>query len=322
MIKLSLLEKLKILLNITKSSKLFIALIIFLIFFAYILLTTNKKNKKTSKSIFILIYTFILLFIVITYHSSLGKMFDYLMNNLFIIFYFPNLAAYLAAIILTNIIIWISVFNFKTTRFIKNINITIFCLLNYLLALILNVITAEKLDVFTTQSVYGSKNALALIQLSSLIFITWLIFLIIYKIYIFFIKKEYKQPIKKVVVQKRIRKLPDSITETTIPKVIRLTTNSNNYLNANVTNYNKINEIEKTLTIDDYKLILNILKDQKGTKQDEQILEDKLSLALKKENFYVEPEIIKTKETTLENKESYQKEQTIFEELKQLYNIN
>ncbi len=290
--KLSLLEKLQILLKVSKNSKLFIVLIIFLIFLAYILFSTNKKNKKTTKSIFVLIYTFIFLFIVITYHSSFGKMFDYLMNNLFIIFYFPNLAIYLVAIIITNVIVWKSVFSEKIVKFIKYLNITIFCILNYLLALILSVITSNNLDIYTVSSVYSNKNALGLIELSSTIFVVWVVFLIVYKIYFTYLNKG-----KKVLME---RKLPDNIRETSIPSSVRYVKNKN----YNIKNTLEVEKIEKTLTLEDYKLLLNMLKEK-----------EKVDL-FTHNDFYNEPEIIETK-----NIESV-KEQSIFEELKALYDIN
>lgn len=324
MTDLSLLDKMKILLQTTKSSKLFIVLIIFLIFFAYILFTTNKKNKKTSKSIFALVYTFIFLFIIILYHSSLGKMFDYLMNNVFVLIYFPNLAVYLTAIIITNIIVLISVFNFKTTKFIKNLNISIYIILNYLLALILSVIAKEKLDVFTTSSVYGNKNALGLIELSSTIFIIWIIFLVVYKIFLYYVRKDYKQP-KKIVVRKSVKKLPPHITETSAPSINKEYRPKNVLETANIINSKEVAEIENTLTLEDYRTVLRILKEGRSNSNEESSLSTKLNNKLNKEDFYIEPEIIATKtisSTNLfnEEKEETKKEQSIFDELMQLYN--
>ena len=308
MTKLSLLDKLKIFFEVSKSSKLFIAIIVFLIFFSYILLTTNKKNKKTSKTFFILIYLFIFLFVVITYHASLGKMFDYLMNNLFIIIYFPNLAVYFAAIIITNIIILFSIFNFKTTKLIKNINIFVYGLLNYLLALLLNVIITKKLDIFTIQSVYSNKQALGLIELSSNIFILWLIFLIVYKVFLTYLKKNSKN--KNAVKQKKPT-IMDNIKETTLPANVKI-----------INNKPKDDNYDNILTLNDYKLLLEILKENKEKTNKEASLENKLNKALNK-NYYTEPKIIKTKEITQEEiyNDAFLKEQSIFEELQKLYNI-
>ena len=324
--KLSLLDKIKILFEVSKSSKLFLLLIIFLIFFAYILFTTNKKNKKTSKTIFILIYTFIFLFILIAYHSSLPKVFDYFMNNLFIAIYFPNMAIYFGAIIVANIIILISIFNFKTTGFIKKINIVVYCILNYLLALILSIVKTQELDIFTMESIYDNKNVLGLVELSSSIFIVWLIFLLVYKVFLHYTRNglNNKKKDEKTV-----------ISNVQVPSMIKL----EHKLDTK--------KLDKTLTLDDYKLLLSILKENRKNSEEE-VLKEKLDKALKDENFYLEPEIVETKNILTDsskmqskdkddnkdkdtdnkekdnkekdNKESLRKkEQSIFDELLNLY---
>ena len=136
MTQTTILEKFKIVFEISKSSNLFIAVIAFIILFAIVALTTNKQNAKRGKKIYGLVYATILVAILIFYYDSLGQMFDYMMNNFFIAVYFPNVAIYLAALIIANIILYISIFNYKVSKLIKNINITVYCVLNYLLILI------------------------------------------------------------------------------------------------------------------------------------------------------------------------------------------
>lgn len=217
MTKTSFMDKLNIILEVSKSSKLFIAVIAIIVVLAVLAITVNKKNAKYTKNIYVLVYAFILIAIFAGYSSSLGKMFDYMMNNFFIAIYFPNIAIYLAAIITTNIILLVSIFNKKITKIIKNINVVMFSIMNYLLVLILSIIHKEKLDVFTQTSIYGNKNVQALIELSSTVFMVWMAFLIIYKIVRLYQQKTnpyYEKPeIHKVVVEKKTRVLPNNIKE-------------------------------------------------------------------------------------------------------------
>ena len=182
MAKMSFIDKLGILFKIIASSKIYIIIFLVLLLIGYILTSRNRKKDKTLKRICLLIYIIVLGIIIYKHRTNLGNMFDYMMNNFFIAVYFPNLAIYLAAIIITNIIMWISVFNNKIPRFIRNINVTIYCSMTYLLILTLNIIKENNLDVFTQSSVYGNKTAQALIELSSTIFVIWIIFLILYKL--------------------------------------------------------------------------------------------------------------------------------------------
>ena len=82
--------------------------------------------------------------------KSLNKVFDYLMENLFLVFLFPNYAFYFLEIVITNIIIWLSLFHYKTSDAIKRLNIIVYLLMNYFLMLLLSVVDSNKLDIFSS----------------------------------------------------------------------------------------------------------------------------------------------------------------------------
>ena len=241
MSKLSLLDKLKVLSDVTSSSGLFIVAIVILIALAALLITTNTKTKKISRFVCIAIYGAIIIVSILFYREELFELFDYMMNNFFIAIYFPNLAIYFAAIVTTNIILWISIFNRKITKWIRTINTIIFCFIHYLLVLIINIITTNKLDAFDQTSIYENQEALALIELSSTIFVVWILFLIIYKIIRIYqdnqeinpkeelenslLEKEIRKELPKEPIIKTEtiikRKLPDSIKKTEVPSIIQ-----------------------------------------------------------------------------------------------------
>lgn len=215
MAKMSFIDKIGILFEMIASSKMYIIIFLVLLLIGYILTSRNRKKDKILKRICLIIYIIVFGIIIYTYRNNLGNMFDYMMNNFFIAVYFPNLAIYLAAIITTNIIMWISVFNNKIPRFIRNINVTIYCSMTYLMILTLNIIKVNNLDVFTQSSVYGNKNAQALIELSSTIFVVWIAFLILYKLIkpIF-----YKQPQKSSeIVKQQVQVVEQKVMTPLIP---------------------------------------------------------------------------------------------------------
>ena len=220
MSKLTLWKKLAIFWQVSKSSYLFLIVLAVLLILGFIFLTTNKRNVKRRKLAYIISSAIILVLMVVFYHGSLANIFDYMMNNLFIAIYFPNLAIYFAAIIIMNIILWVSLFSFKTSGIIKKVNVVIYILMNYLLALLISVINSNKLDVFNQTSIYGNNDARALIELSSFVFVIWVIFLAIYKLILIYLRKDYKPKVKKVIVKKTVRKLPDNFIPTTTPEYI------------------------------------------------------------------------------------------------------
>ncbi len=197
MTDISFADKINVVVKLTEANYLYLIAIGLLLFVGLLFLTTNKKTKKESKKTFSIIYLIIIAMILIKYFASLSTMLDYLMDNVFVIFYFPNIAIYLIMIIITNIITLISIFSEKEKTPIKFINTTIFIFIHYLLVMILGVISDKNIDVFKQTAIYSNKNIHSLIELSSNIFIIWIFFLIIYKLisnYLEISKK--KAPIK------------------------------------------------------------------------------------------------------------------------------
>lgn len=292
--QLSFSEKLKVLVDVSSSSGICIASIFLLLFMAFLFLTTTKKNEKSSKKFYLTIYLILILVMLGIYSSSITDMFDYMMNNFFIAVYFPNLAIYLAAIVATNIILWVTIFNFKEDKLLKIINTIIYCMIHYLLILILNIVNSNSLNVFDQTSVYSNRDALALIGLSSTIFIVWIIFLIIYKMIRRRQKSHEKIPVRVRNVIRYRKKLPDSISTTSIPSVIqgnlskretssdvdlinfyqqqnslleqqyqsvlREKEEQNNLYQRKQKEQELLHQYESMLTLEDYKIVLDLLK--------------------------------------------------------------
>ena len=269
MSKLSFTDKINVFLEVSKSSNLFLILIIILLILGIVFMTTNKKTEARNKNIYLSVCIFILVFLIISYHSSIAKMFDYMMNNFFIAVYFPNIAIYAAALVITNVILWISIFNYKTSNIIKKLNVVIYLILNYLFALILSIINKNNLDVFDQASLYGNQNATALIELSSLVFMIWIIFLVFYKIILIYLKKEYIPPVKKVI--RRVKMLPVNYNPIEIPDMVYSDKPKEVTKDDNITK----NIYDQLFTLEDYKILLQLLKEKQQKKN--QVTEEKLT---------------------------------------------
>lgn len=263
MSKMSFLEKIDILFKMSKTSYIYLLVVFILIVLGIIFSTTNKRTVNRNKKIYLGISIFTLVSMLLIFHTPLSKIFDYMMNNLFIAIYFPNLAIYLAALIITNIIVWISIFNFKTSDSIRKLNTIIYVLMNYLLFLILSIIKKNNLDVFTQNSVYSNKKATALIELSSLIFVVWIIFLITYKIILIYLKKDYKPKVKKVIVKKEVKQLPENYEPKETPSRLygRLPKEKEKIIT--IKEIEQVKAYEDSLTLADYKLLSKLLKQKK-----------------------------------------------------------
>ncbi len=328
---LSILENLNIIKDIMFSSSIYLILLIIGCMIILFISTTNKINVKFKRKIYILSYIGIFLTIGIIYYKDLANMLDYLMNNLFIIFYFPNLACYLTAIVVTNIILCTTTLNGKESRTVKIVNSTIFVIIHYLLILLLVVIKDNKLNVFSQKSIYSNEKALAIITLSSIIFITWIVFTVIYKLVRQIIYKRKGIELNQVVVYSNeetskvesdspIRSIEApafiSIPYTPKPAITPTITAAEPvvipldrkpvYQKPNIVLEKPIEEktkpqkskellaYEETLTLEDYKLLLSLLKAEKE-KMKEQVrdvvIDDKEESNEKRQNNTVQSKL-------------------------------
>ena len=306
MSKLSLLDKLSLFIDVAKDSLWSVLILLILIVLVYLFSKTDKKTMKRNKIIYIGFSLLVLILLFIFYFPSIGKIFDNMMNNLFIVIYFPNLAVYFAAIIATSIILWISLFNYKTSQIIKRVNLVMYLIINYLFALVLYTINNNKLDIFNTESIYTNKQATALIELTSILFVIWIIFLVVYKLVLIYLRRDYRPQVKKVLVKKEVKKLPENYINIEVPNMVygnisKPKKEEKNYTytnapsmvygNVKVKPYieieapkvvygtipkkysidNKTKVYEDMLTLEDYKLLLKLLKEQKTKKTKKEV---------------------------------------------------
>ena len=130
MSKMSLTDKIGVLIEASKNFN-FAILIIILLFLGFTFINSNKKNKTRTKYVYLVSSVFIIVAFAMTYHASLANLFDYMMDNFFIAVYFPNLAIYAFALLITNVILLVSIFNYKISKIIKCINVVVYLLMNY-----------------------------------------------------------------------------------------------------------------------------------------------------------------------------------------------
>ena len=249
--------------GIISSSSLNIILIIVFIILGYLLIKTDNKYNTYKKYGLIGVIIFIL-GVLIYYNNGLFKTLDYLANNLFMIFYFPNLLAYIIGLIVLNIIVFKTITNKRTDKLLKIVNTIVYLIIMYMSLLLMGIISKSKLNVLALDDIYKNTKALSLIRLSSIIFIVWLLFIILYKVYLNYLnKKELTLPAYSRVEKKekpnyqvKARNLPDYIKEIDYPKTVE-----RDYKEYSIGE--EAMEIEKKLTLDDYKLLVKLLLDHK-----------------------------------------------------------
>ncbi len=181
MLQLTLLEKLKILFDLILASPFFIFLLIFTILVFIILLDSKNYKKRQVQKYILGIYLLVFIAVIIKHHSSFLSVVDYLINNVFVIFYFPNIAVYATMIIIINIIMLKSIFSNKD-KIIRTVNMASYSIIMYLMLLIIYTITTESIDVYNEVSLYSNTTILSLVELSNILFLIWIILILLNKL--------------------------------------------------------------------------------------------------------------------------------------------
>ena len=162
---------------ISSSPTSFITLIAGIIFLTAMIISM-KKHKKMGKSLFIIGWLFIILFIIFRYSNHLTTLFDNFMNNVFMQIFFPNLATYVIIIAITNFVFLFTILkgNSKTSN--KVINSLFFTFIMLLLILTLDVIFKNEINVYEKLTVYSNQTLLILLETTTIVFVLWIIILI------------------------------------------------------------------------------------------------------------------------------------------------
>ena len=265
---LSLITKLQTVFDLITSKNLYLLILNLKVILTIIFITTNGSNRKQSKKTYILLYLAGFIFIVFQYGSSFMTLLDYAINEVFITYYFPNIVIYLLMLIITNVVLFKTIFSNKADFKLKVINSSAFAIIMYLFILAISQVNSLDLDVFNITELYSSNAVRSLLELSMFIFVFWMVVLGIYYlirkyqykhnliqvesftnyniIHDFDIKEAYKVPKKPLVIEE-----PKEEKKEEQPSLDLLGQN---------------------FTLDEYKLMVKILKEEKDKTQEEQEL--------------------------------------------------
>ena len=156
--ELSFLDKIKILFDNILAHPLFM-LVIFVPVIIYFL------QKKHGKKTYIILYFVIIFSILFAFGDVLFKLFDNLIDGLFMVLYFPNFITLFGVVLATSMLTLIAIFSRKMLRVNKIINFVSFGVIQFLFVLVLLTIRANKINVYKTNALYTNSDVLSLMQL-------------------------------------------------------------------------------------------------------------------------------------------------------------
>ena len=180
MIQTSILEQFDLFFKLfLKQSNKYLILLVASLTLILLILANKFKNKKITKIICYLVYIAIFSYLIYTYNNEIFHLFDYLMDNLFLLLFFPNLAVYILILIITNVFLVKSTFSTSDSLIKKSINIFFFLIFNIIFYFIINNIITNNINVYEELSIYTNSELLNLIELNMKVFLIWLLVLLI-----------------------------------------------------------------------------------------------------------------------------------------------
>lgn len=172
MVDTTILEKLNLIYKFISDNS-FIFLIVLLMLIILLDLIYGKNTKQT-KILYICILLLILIYGLFEYYKPLLNILDVYITYIFKMTYFPSIIDYFSMIIIT-IIIQIYSIN-KLNKIQKNINIWISIIIELLFIINLIALNNISIDLNNITKIYENDLLLSIFQISSILFMIWLIF--------------------------------------------------------------------------------------------------------------------------------------------------
>ena len=257
----SLNEKLKIIWSVISSSPLYLIFFVAIALLVYLFSTTSSFNKKQSRKTYILVYSAFFIYLAIQYGGSLSTLIDYAVNQVFIGYYFPNIVIYILILLIATIITLVTIFRKNTTRILKILNSVVYGFLVYFLILILSVVNNLKIDVFDLKQLYSSNKVRSLLEISMFLFVVWILVLIVYRFICIYQEKKREASKEEFTNYNVIHNFEDN-------KVLS-PRKSYTYFEEPVVKQPEVvkEKKEEPFTLDEYKLMLKVLKEEKQKEQ-------------------------------------------------------
>ena len=136
-------------------------LFILLIFVPIIMFFLHRKH---GKKVFVIVYFLVIFILLLMFGDIIFKLFDNLMDGLFMFLYFPNFITLFGVVVACCLLSLISLFSKKMSKVKKLINYISFGLIQSLFALILITVRINKINIYKDNALYTNQDVLTLMQ--------------------------------------------------------------------------------------------------------------------------------------------------------------
>lgn len=186
---MSFLEKIQTLFNYMFSSFLTIELFILILLFFFLLILNIKRKQRIVNyftSICIIIFMGIIIFLNWNY---VVYCFDYFMEGIMKNILFPSTVVYFWIVFLVSLFTIITILNKKDMKFKRYVNYISFAFIYLLFSLFIVEVISNKIILADRVELYTNNVILAIVQISDLIFVLWVIYTLFWYLFRYFKKK-------------------------------------------------------------------------------------------------------------------------------------
>ena len=190
MVDTTILDKLNLIYKFLSNNSL--VFLIMILILAIIIDFMYGKNSKNTRTLYIFIIVLILIYGSFIYYKPLFNILDTYITYLFKITYFPSIIEYMSMIIITIILQIYSAL--KLDKVSKNINIWVGIFIELLFIINVMAMKDYTVNLNSITSIYENDLLLSIFQVSSIVFMVWIIFNLISYLIILFIDSRIEMP--------------------------------------------------------------------------------------------------------------------------------
>ncbi len=188
-IDLSIMEKVKTVFKYFFSSFMSIELILIVICIFLFLFFNLKQNKKIVNIFVPITILLFIAFMALGFHDYAVAAIDEVIKLIMHYYYFPSMASYFVIMMITTVYLMYCVYTEKMSRRKKIFNYVFSCIMFIFFIGLFSYTISNNIGLSVDYSIYRNKYVLSFVQLSTLIFLIWMLSLIAIRLYNYFKKK-------------------------------------------------------------------------------------------------------------------------------------
>lgn len=176
---LSIFEKISVIFEMFIHTPFSFLFLLFAIAIATSLLANLYGKKKYLKFLFPVLYVLFIIILISQFHTQIWKGIQLFIDDLFFQIYFPSIALYIFILTINFVVLVVSLWMKKITKYSKIINIISFSVLQLLFSLFLFTIREQHLVLTDWATLYQNTKILSVLEVSISVFAGWILLLII-----------------------------------------------------------------------------------------------------------------------------------------------